>query len=312
MIPEWMKNVDDSPCGCTPGRGGRKSFIQKTLDGILSFFQESFTAESYSKRKGLLQGLDPRVKLVSILAVVFSLSLTRDMGILLGVYAFELLLAYASLIGIWFFFKRVWLFVPIFTAVIAIPMIFNIFLPGDPLFQVIYLGPGAHLGPFLLPESIYVTKQGLNAAIVFTMRVVVCVSAVVLLFLTTPQQVLFKSLRSVGVPMIFVFTLEMTYRYIFLLTDLIREIYIAKRARTIMSRSMSEEQKWVGGRIGYILIRSLSMSEKVHMAMQSRGFTGDVKILQDFHVGKRDYIAGFIAAIMSLSLVLISQNIIGI
>jgi cobalt/nickel transport system permease protein len=120
---------------------------------------------------------------------------------------------------------------------------------------VIYLGPGAHLGPFPLPQSIYVTKQGLNAAVVFTMRVVVCVSAVVLLFLTTPQQVLFKSLRSVGVPMIFVFTLEMTYRYIFLLTDLIREIYIAKRARTIRPRSMSEEQKWVGGRMGYILIQ---------------------------------------------------------
>lgn len=312
MLPEWMRQVDGSPCRCSTGHGGRKSFIQKTLDGIIAFFQESFTAESYSRKSGLLQGLDPRVKLVSILAVVFSLSLTRDMEILLGVYAFELLLAYASLIGVWFFVKRVWLFVPIFTAVIAIPMIFNIFLPGEPLFQVIYLGPEAYLGPFPLPESIYVTKQGLNAAAVFTMRVVVCVSAVVLLFLTTPQQVLFKSLRSIGVPIIFVFTLEMTYRYIFMLTDLIREIYIAKRARTIRSRSMSEEQKWVGGRIGYILIRSLSISEKVHMAMQSRGFTGDVKIMQEFRVGKRDYIAGFIAAVMCLLLVMISQNIIRI
>jgi cobalt/nickel transport system permease protein len=312
MLPEWMKEVDIGPCTCSPGTGGRKSFIQKTLDGIFAFFQESFAAESYSKRSGLLQSLDPRVKLVSILALVFSLSITREIGILIFVYAFELLLAYASLIGVWFFIKRVWLFIPIFTAVIAIPMIFNVFLPGDPLFQVAYLGPGAHLGPFALPESIYVTKQGLNAAVVFIMRVAVCVSAVVLLFLTTPQQVLFKSLRSVGVPMLFVFTLEMTYRYIFLLSDLIREIYIAKRARTIRPRSVFEEQKWVGGRIGYILIRSLSMSEKVHMAMQSRGFTGDVKIMQDFHAGKRDYVAGFIAVALSLSLVLISQNIIGI
>ncbi len=306
-----MKKVDSEQCICSPALGGgKKSFVQKTLDGILAFFQESFATESYSKRSGLLQGLDPRAKLISILAVVFSLSLTRDMGVLLAVYALELLLAYASLIGIWFFVKRVWLFVPIFTAVIAIPMIFNIFLPGDPLFQVIYLGPGAHIGPFLLPESIYITKQGLNAAIVFTMRVVVCVSAVVLLFLTTSQQVLFKSLRSVGVPMIFVFTLEMTYRYIFLLTDIIREIYIAKRARTIRSRSMREEQKWVGSRIGYILIRSLGMSEKVHMAMQSRGFTGEVKVLQEFRMGKRDYIATSIAAILCLFLVLVSHNVI--
>lgn len=312
MIPEWMKEVDSSPCTCGSASRGGKSFVQKTLDGIFAFFQESFAAEVYSKRPGLLQSLDPRVKLVSILALIFAFSLTRDLRILILIYVLEIYLSYSSKIGVGLFIKRVWLFIPIFTAVIAIPMIFNVFIPGDPLYQVAYFGPGAYLGPFLLPDSIYVTKQGLNAALVFIIRVVVCVSAVVLLFLTTPQQVLFKSLRSVGVPMLFVFTLEMTYRYIFLLTDLIREIYIAKRARTIKPRSLFEEQKWVGGRIGYILIRSLGMSEKVHMAMQSRGFTGDVKIIQDFHVKRRDYIAAFTALTLSLLLVLISQNIIRI
>jgi cobalt/nickel transport system permease protein len=236
--------------------------------------------------------------------------LIGDLRLLIYVYSLTLLLSYLSKIDVWFFIKRVWLFIPIFAGIIAIPMIFNIFFPGDPLVQLVHLGAGSHLGPFSLPENIFVTKQGVNAAIIFTMRVATSVSAVVLLFLTTPQQILFKSLRTVGVPKLYVLTLEMAYRYIFLLMDLVREMYVAKKARTIKARDMFDEQKWVGGRIGYTLIRSLDMSEKVHMAMMSRGYNGDVRIMQEFKMHNRDYIAGTMAISMSIMLVLISQNII--
>jgi cobalt/nickel transport system permease protein len=175
---------------------------------------------------------------------------------------------------------------------------------------VAYLGPGAHLGPLTLPESIFITRQGLNAAVIFTMRVATCVSAIVLLFITTPQQVLFKSLRTVGVPKIYVLTLEMAYRYIFLLMDLVRELYAAKKARTIRSSGMFDEHKWVGGRMGYTLIRSLDMSEKVHMAMMSRGFSGEVHVMQEFKMRNRDYIAVAAAMTLSVTLMLISENII--
>jgi cobalt/nickel transport system permease protein len=259
-----------------------------------------------------LQSLDPRFKLVSILMLVFSLSLTRDIRVLLAVYLLELALSYASRIELLFFIKRVWLFIPVFTGVIALPLIFNIFLPGDPLFVVARFGENAHLGPLPLPASIYVTRQGVSLAAVFTLRVAASVSAVVLLFLSTPQQLLFKSLRSVGVPKLYVLTLEMAYRYIFLLTDLIKDIYLAKRARTIRPGSTREEQRWVGGRIGYILMRSINTSEKVHMAMLSRGFDGEVRILQRFQAGRRDYAAGLFALSLSLLLVLVSQSVIRI
>jgi cobalt/nickel transport system permease protein len=242
--------------------------------------------------------------------MIFAISMVSNLRILIPVYVFLVLIAYLSRIEVRFFIKRVWLFIPIFSAFIVLPMIFNIFFPGDPLIQLISLGPGAHVGPFPLPESIYITRQGVYAASTFILRVAACVSAIVLLFLTTPQQLLFKSVRSIGVPKIYVFTLGMTYRYIFLLTNLVREMYIAKRARTIRSQSMFDEQKWVGGRIGYTLLRSLAMSEQVHMAMISRGFNGDVKTMQEFKIRKRDYIAGAMSLILSIGLVLISLNII--
>jgi cobalt/nickel transport system permease protein len=310
MIPDWMKKTDTGPCRCSAVHHGKKGFIGKTIDGIFGFLEEAFVSDSFSKRDGFLQSLDPRAKLISILTVIFATSLIGDLRLLIFVYMLTLLFAYLSKIDILFFIKRVWLFIPIFAGIIAIPMIFNVFFPGDPLIRLAYLGSGAHLGPFSLPDSIYITRQGVNSAVIFTMRVAACVSAVVLLFLTTPQQVLFKSLRSVGVPKIYVFTLEMAYRYIFLLTDMVREIYIAKKARTIKTGGMFEEQKWVGGRIGYTLIRSLDTSEKVHASMMSRGYNGDVKIMQEFKMRNRDYISGAIAVSMSVLLVLISHNII--
>jgi len=310
MIPDWMREIDIGPCQCSAVYHGKKGFIGKTIDGIFGFLEEAFISESNSRRRGLLQGLDPRAKMVSILAVIFATSLTGNLRILIFIYILTLLFAYLSKIEVGFFIKRVWLFIPIFAGIIAVPMIFNIFLPGDPLFQVAYLGPGAHLGPLTLPESIFITRQGFNAAVIFTMRVATCVSAVVLLFITTPKQVLFKSLRTVGVPKIYVLTMEMAYRYVFLLMDLVRELYVAKKARTIQARGMFEEQKWVGGRMGYTLIRSLDMSEKVHMAMMSRGFNGDIHIMQEFKMQNRDYIAGATAIILSAVIVLVSQNII--
>lgn len=257
-----------------------------------------------------MQSLDPRAKLLSVLAVIFAASMIGDLRVLVAIYLLTLLLSYLSKIELVFFIKRVWLFIPIFSGVIAIPMIFNIFLPGDPLYTLAHLGAGAHLGPISLPESIYITRQGTDAAVVFTMRVAACVSAVVLLFLTTPQQILFKSLRTVGVPKIYVLTLQMAYRYIFLLMGLVREMYIAKKARTIKSRGMIDDQRWVGGRIGYTLIRSISLGEKVHMAMISRGFSGEVHIMQEFQMAHRDYLAMAAAVSLSLVLVLISQDII--
>lgn len=318
MIPEWMNEADGGSSDVPPAAeagGGKKnkakaSFVKKTIDGVFAFFQDALVTETFTKRDGLLQSLDPRVKLISILAVVFAVSVTSDLRLLAAVYLLTLIFAHLSKIGIGFFIKRVWLFIPVFAGVIVIPVIFNVFLPGDPFFHITDLPPGAHLGPWALPDSIYITEQGLVAAITFTLRVATAVSAVVLLFLTTPQQLLFKSLRSLKVPKVYVLTMAMAYRYIFLFMEMIRDLHIAKKSRTIKSMSLRDEQRWVGGRIGYMLIKSLDMSERVHMAMVSRGFSGDVRIMHDYHLRRRDYVAVVSAFSLSLALVLVTLNVV--
>ncbi len=311
MIPEWMQKIEIAPCACcTFSTGKKKGFVQKAISDIFTFFEECLVNDSIAQRKGLLQSLDPRVKLVSMVVLIFAVAMTHDIRLLAIVYVLTLICAYLSKVEIGFFLKRVWVFIPIFAGIIMIPILFNVFTPGDALVTLATLGPNAHLGPFALPPVITITRQGVMMAALFVLRVATCVSTAVLLFLTTPRDQLFKSLRSLKVPKVYVLTMDMCYRYIFLFTDMVRGFYTAKKSRSLKTLPLVEEQKWVGSRVGYTLIKALNMSEKVHGAMVSRGFNGDIKIMHRYVLHRRDYVACVSVIALSLFLMLASQNLI--
>ena len=98
-----MKEVDAGPCQCSAEYHGKKGFVGKTIDGIFGFLEEAFVSESYSRRQGLLQSLDPRAKLISILAVIFAASLIGNLGVLIFIYVLTLIFAYLSKIEVGFF-----------------------------------------------------------------------------------------------------------------------------------------------------------------------------------------------------------------
>jgi len=62
--------------------------------------------------------------------------------------------------------------------------------------------------------------------------------------------------------------------------------------------------------LAYALVKSLDTSERVHKAMISRGFDGDVKLMHTYAVQKRDYATLVCVLTFSVALVLLSQNII--
>jgi len=307
-----MKEGETGPYQGAASVAKKKSFVQKTLYAALDFFQESLISEGFAKRNGLLQHLDPRVKLISALVLIVAVSISKDAWVLFVVYLLTLLLAYFSKIEVAFFIKRVWVFIPIFAGIIVLPMLFNVFLGGDRLITLITLSNGAHLGSILLPSSIYITRQGMIYVISFMLRVATCVSITVLLFLTTQRDLLFKSLRSLHVPKVYILTLNMCYRYIFLLLNMVTDFFKARKSRQIKNLPLREEQRWVGGRIGHIFIKSLDMSNRVQDAMISRGFDGDVKLLHVYAIHRRDYAAITTTLTLSSILTLISQNIIRI
>ena len=95
-----MKEVDTGSCNCTAVYHGKKGFVGKTIEGIFSFLEEAFVSETNSKKSGLLQSLDPRAKLVSILAVIFATSLIGNLRVLIFIYLLTLLFSYLSKIPV--------------------------------------------------------------------------------------------------------------------------------------------------------------------------------------------------------------------
>ena len=102
-------------------------------------------------------------------------------------FALSLILASVSLIPLRFYLPRILFFIPLFTGIIALPYIFNVFQPyeGTPL---VVLYDFRHLIniPLLRPFSrIEITREGVLWASIFLARVTTAVSFAILLMLST-------------------------------------------------------------------------------------------------------------------------------
>lgn len=304
MIPEWLAETRYASFAPARSSSRRKDFVEKTVGGIVSLLRESVFSESYARKRGLMQRIDPRIKLITVAAFVVSLSIVRSIGAVIGAYLLVLVLCYFSRVQLWFFMKRVWLFVPIFTAMIAIPAIFNFVTPGKPLAVLLKLPADYSLGPWHLPKTITITEPGVKGALLFTARVATSVSAVVLLMLTTLWNELLRSLRVFRMPAVLVTIVGMTYRYVVLFLRTVEELHLARKSRTISKLTTKENRFWVAARIASTFRKSMKLSEDVHLAMISRGFDGEPRVLNGFRVRAID-VAWLVGAILvCVSLVL--------
>ncbi len=289
-IPDWL--AESAPCSCCNiGVGRTKNFVEKTLVEIASMMERSIFSEKYASAKGFLQSIDPRVKLITILLLIITTSFISKTEIILGIYALTLFFAYLSKVELFFFIKRVWLFIPVFSGIVAFPAMFNIITPGEPLVTLVHFDRTIHVWVFQFTE-IAVTKEGALGTLLFISRVAASVSLIVLLTLTTRWADVMKSLRTLRVPQIFVLVLSMTYQYIFLLVRIVQEMHLAKKSRTIKANTtrqgIKKEQNWVASRIGTVLMKSYKMSDEIHSAMVSRGFHGEIKSHETFKIRNID------------------------
>lgn len=263
-------------------------FLDKTLLAVARVAEQSLFSEAFAQKQGLLQALDVRVKLLSFFSILVLISFIHDPRTLCLLYGISIMLAVMSRVPVAFFQKRVWLFVPLFSVAIVLPALLNIMTPGDPLWVLVTLNRPHTWGPYNIPAEISVTRQGLWSSITFISRVTASVSFAVLFTLTTRWNIVFSGLRALFVPRIFVMTLSMTERYIFVFLRLVQDMYRARKSRTIRPRSTAEERNWTASRIGVTFNKSIDMSEDIYKAMLSRGFHGEFRTLERFHISFAD------------------------
>jgi cobalt/nickel transport system permease protein len=264
------------------------TFLDKTLLAIAGVAEQSLFSEQYANRRGLLQALDIRFQLATFLFILVVISLLHTPQALWLVYGASLVIAVFSRVPLLFFVKRVWLFVPLFSAAIVLPAVLNIVTPGEPLWVLLKLSRSYSCGPYTLPAEIAVTRQGLWGGIVFVSRVAASVSFAVLFTLTHRWADIFAGLRALFVPRVFVMTLSMTERYLFVFLRLVQDMYRARKSRTIRPFSAAVERDWTASRIGVTFRKSMEMSDDVYKAMLSRGFHGEFRSVNRLRSGPLD------------------------
>ncbi len=236
----------------------RRGTIERTLASVSDVMERSLYAEELAHRPGLLQGLDPRAKLVSLIALLVAVALSHSLLVIAMLYLFALGLAWRSSLPIETFTTRVWLFLPFFTGILVLPALF---LTPGPVF--ISLTPG-----------IAITRTGVQSAAFLLLRVSTSVSLATLLVLTSAWNDLLKALSFLRIPDTIILVLGMTYRYIHLLLITADDMFLSRKSRVVGHLSNAAERRMVGASAGVLLEKSLQLSGEVYLAMQSRGFRG--------------------------------------
>ena len=252
----------------------RHSVIEHTLADISHTLEQSLFAEEIARRRGLLQALDPRVKVLSVVALLIAVGLSRSLVVIAGLYVVTLILAWFSAVPMGFFIKRVWLFMPFFTGIIALPAFF--ITPGPPLAQ--------------LPFGLVITRTGAQTALFLLLRVSTSVSMGILLILTTPWNTVLKSLGVLRVPDVFVLILGMTYRYIYLLLHTTNDMLLSRKSRVLGRLTGGDERRLIAASAGTLLGKSLHLSSEVYLAMQSRGFRSYPRTMDTFKMQTLDWL----------------------
>ena len=170
----------------------------------------------------------------------------------------------------------VWLATLGFAVTLALPAL--VLTPGRPLADVPLTGWA-------------ITAQGLKTAGYLVLRTAATTTFAFLLVFSTRWSHVLKALRAFHVPVVLVVVLGMTYRYILLLLDSAHDMFVARRSRSVGRLAGAERRRLLTQSAGVLLAKSLQLSGEVFLAMQARGYRGEVFVLDDFSMRRADWLA---------------------
>jgi len=208
-----------------------------------------------------------------LLALVVAAASARRQPAIDALFAAAFLLAALSHIRVARLMAWVWTPVLFFTGTIALPAVF--LTPGP---------TAAVFGPLTITET------GLASALLLLSRAETCATLAALLVLTTPWPWVLKALRVFRCPAVLVAILGMTYRYIFVILETALDMFESRKSRTVGVLEPADRRRLAAASAGVLLSKSLQLSSDVHLAMQSRGFRGEVYLLDEFRAGPADWL----------------------
>jgi len=224
-------------------------FLETTLRHLVKASDYAAMADRVASGQGWLQKIDPRAKIAGLAALLMVASASRQITPIAAVFLFACFLAWRSRILILKLARWVWTPVFLFTGIIALP------------------------AAFLSP--------GLRGAAFPVLRAEAAATLSALLVLTTPWPRILRALRWFRVPAVAVVILGMTCRYIFTILETALEMLESRKSRTVGILPPAEKRRLASASAGVLLSKSVALSSEVHLAMLSRGFRGDIRLMED-------------------------------
>jgi cobalt/nickel transport system permease protein len=255
----------------------KRGILESTTMGFARALTRAMISERTAGKRGLLQSLDPRVRVVGLFTLVVTVVLSRKLTVVAGLFAVAVVIAILSQVSLITLAKRVWLAVLGFTGVIALPAIF--------------ITPGRTI---TVLNGIAISLQGLQTAALLILRVETAATFTTLLVLCTPWSHVLKALRALYVPREAIAMLAMTHRYVFLLVETAAQMFDSRRSRTVGILKPEQQRRMAASTAGVLLSKSIALSNEVYLAMHSRGFRGDVRVLDEFRLTMWDYCGLFL------------------
>jgi cobalt/nickel transport system permease protein len=242
--------------------------------------------DPYRPTNSLLHKADARVKFLLALGLILTTSFTPFGAWPVYILLFALILSAALLseLGIRFVLARALLALPFVLA--ALPIIFT--TNGTALFSL-------PLGPWTLTAS----AEGLERFVSIALKSWLSVQAAILLASCTPFPELLQAMRAVGIPRLLVAMFGLMWRYLFVLVDEALRLMRARSARSGASRDSSKKvggsviwrPRVAGGMAGNLFLRGIERSDRIYVAMLSRGYNGEVRALPLATLTSGDWLA---------------------
>ena len=214
--------------------------------------------ETLAQQPTRIHALDPRVKLLTALLFIV-LVMSFDQYAISGMLPFALypaVMISAADLPVAYLLKRVAWTLP-FVGFVAI---FNPLLDRE---IVLHIGGVGISG-------------GWASFVSILLRCALTVSTALILVATTGFYGVCRALGRLGAPRMFVTQLLFVHRYLFVLLDEASRMMRARALRSFSGRGMGI--KIWGTLIGHLLLRTIDRADRIHLAMLSRGFDGEIRL----------------------------------
>ena len=148
---------------------------------------------------------------------------------------------------------------------------------------------------FILLPAIFMGNP--QILLIIGTKVFLSVTLIGMLSAGTAWNKLTASLRAFHIPDIFIFTLDITLKYIAVLGEICMEILTSLRLRSIGQNK--KKAKAFSGILGISFLKSREMADEMYAAMCCRGFVGEYKTGRKYAFRKQDifYIFSMIAVV---------------